>query len=123
MDVPTIRTRLRDIAYARSGDKGSSSNIGLIAYTAEGYRYLRDVVTADTVKSYFQALGPVQVDRYEIPGLWAFNFLLKGVLGEGGSRSLRIDAQGKALAVALLEMELELPVELHDQCVRKREEI
>ncbi len=123
MDVPTIRTQLRDIAYARSGDKGSSSNIGLIAYTAEGYGYLRDVVTADRVKSYFQALGPVQVDRYEIPGLWAFNFLLKGVLGEGGSRSLRIDAQGKALAVALLEMELELPAELHDQCVQKREEI
>ncbi len=123
MDVPTMTTRLRDIAYARSGDKGSSSNIGLIAYTAEGYRYLRDVVTADMVRSYFQALGPVQVDRYEIPGLWALNFLLKGVLGEGGSRSLRIDAQGKALAVALLEMELELPAELHDQCVRKREEI
>ncbi len=120
MNVPTKRTRLRDIAYARSGDKGSSSNIGVIVYTTAGYRYLRDFLTADLVRSYFQALGPVQVDRYEIPGLLVFNFLLKGVLGGGGSRSLRVDSQGKALGVALLEMELDLPVELHDQCVRKR---
>lgn len=113
--------KLRDIAYARSGDKGSSSNIGVIAYTPAGYRYLRDSLTSEVVKSYFQALGPVQVDRYEIPGLLAFNFLLKGVLGDGGSRSLRVDAQGKALGVALLEMEIDLPVELHHECVRKRE--
>ncbi|RPJ58426.1 MAG: hypothetical protein EHM23_17620 [Acidobacteria bacterium] len=121
MEGATKRARLRDIAYARSGDKGSSSNIGLIAYTPEGYRYLRDSLTSDVVQSYFRALGPVHVDRYEIPGLLAFNFLLKGVLGEGGSRSLRVDAQGKALGVALLEMELEMPVQLHDRCVRKRE--
>ncbi len=120
MEGANIRTRLRDIAYARSGDKGSSSNIGVIAYTAEGYRYLRDSLTPDAVRSYFEELGPLQVDRYEIPGLLAFNFLLKGVLGEGGSRSLRVDAQGKALGVALLEMELELPVQLHDRCVRKK---
>jgi len=121
MAQATIRTRLREIAYARSGDKGSSSNIGVIAYTAEGYRYLRDFLTPGLVQTYFQSLRPVRVDRYEIPGLWAFNFLLKGVLGEGGSRSLRIDAQGKALGVALLAMELELPAELHDLCVRKKE--
>lgn len=120
MNVPTVRTRLRDIAYARSGDKGSSSNIGIIAYTREGYRYLEAFLTPDVVRSYFQALNPVRVVRYEIPGLLAFNFLLHGVLGEGGSRSLRIDAQGKALAVALLEMEMELPVQLHDECVRKK---
>lgn len=113
--------KLRNIAYARSGDKGSSSNIGVIAYTPAGYRYLHEFLTAQLVKSYFQALGPVHVDRYEIPGLLAFNFVLKGVLGEGGSRSLRVDAQGKALGVALLEMEIDLPVELHDECVRKRD--
>ncbi len=120
MDGATRRARLRDIAYARSGDKGSSSNIGVIAYTPEGYRFLRDALTPDRVRSYFQALGPVRVDRYEIPGLLALNFLLKGVLGEGGSRSLRVDAQGKALGVALLEMEIELPVQLYDDCLRKR---
>jgi hypothetical protein len=123
MGIPMVHTRLRDIAYARSGDKGSSSNIGVIAYTPEGYQYLRDSLTPDLVRSYFEALGPVRVDRYEIPGLLAFNFLLEGVLAEGGSRSLRIDAQGKALGVALLEMELEVPVWLHEQCLRKREEI
>ncbi len=120
MEVAIIRTQLREIAHARSGDKGSSSNIGVVAYTPDGYRYLRDSLTPDRVRAYFQPLGPLQVDRFEIPGLLAFNFLLKGVLGEGGSRSLRVDAQGKALGVALLEMELELPVQLHDQCVRKK---
>jgi len=112
--------RLREIAYARSGDKGSSSNIGRMAYTEEGYQYLRDSLTSDVIRSYFLPLGVTRVERYEIPKLWAFNFLLYRVLGEGGSRSLRVDAQGKALAVALLEMELELPAELHDRCVRKK---
>lgn len=120
MNSRMIRTQLRDIAYARSGDKGSSSNVGVVAYTAAGYEYLRDFLTSDVVRRYFQPLRPLQVDRYEIPGLLAFNFLLRGALGEGGSRSLRVDAQGKALGVALLEMELDLPVELHDRCVRKR---
>jgi hypothetical protein len=120
MSAPARRTRLREIAYARSGDKGSSSNIGLIAYTEEGYQYLRDSLTSDLIHNYFLPLGVTRAERFEIPKLRAFNFLLYGVLGEGGSRSLRVDAQGKALAVALLEMELELPAELHDRCVRKK---
>lgn len=120
MSNETVRTPLGAIAYSRSGDKGSTANIGVIAYTAEGYSYLRDVLTQDVVRDYFQSLGCGQVDRYEIPKLLAFNFVLRGVLGEGGSRSLRVDAQGKALGVALLELELELPADLHDRCLRKK---
>lgn len=95
---------LRDIAYARSGDKGSSSNIGVIAYDAAGYEFLRDYLTAEKVQAYFAPLGVTSTLRYELPNLEALNFVLKGVLAGGGSRSLRIDAQGKALGQALLEM-------------------
>lgn len=95
---------LRDIAYARSGDKGSSANIGVIAYDAKGYEYLQTYLTADVVHDYFRTLGPIKTVRYELPNLLALNFVLEGVLGEGGSRSLRIDSQGKVLGQALLEM-------------------
>lgn len=111
-----MRVKLRDIAYARSGDKGSSSNIGVVAYTEEGYQHLSLELTPDVVAHHFRALRPLRVDRYELPLLLAFNFVLAGVLGEGGSRSLRVDAQGKALGVALLELELEIPAELYEKC-------
>jgi hypothetical protein len=103
-----MSTPLRKIAYARSGDKGSSANIGLIAYSAESYSFLEEYLTAERVKEYFAALQPLSVVRYELPNLNAFNFVLKGILGGGASRSLRLDSQGKALAQALLEMEVEL---------------
>ena len=100
---------LHEIAYARSGDKGIHANIGVIAYQPEGYRFLRDNLTKESVHRYFEPLGVQETIRYELPNLLALNFLLKGILGEGGSRSLRIDAQGKALGQALLEMEIEIP--------------
>lgn len=99
-------TILREIAYARSGDKGSSSNIGVIAYTQESYEFLVNYLTAEKVNTYFAPLGVTSTIRYELPNLLALNFVLKDVLAGGGSRSLRIDAQGKALGQALLEMEL-----------------
>lgn len=104
-----INCSLRQIAHARSGDKGSSANIGVIAYTTEGYEYLIDYLTAEKVELYFQPLQPISTIRYELPNLLALNFVLKGVLGEGGSRSLRLDAQGKALGQALLEMKIVVP--------------
>lgn len=97
---------LRDIAYARSGDKGSSSNIGVIAYDAKGYEYLLEHLTAEVVQEYFKPLGVVATIRYELPNLQALNFVLTGVLDGGGSRSLRIDSQGKVLGQALLEIEI-----------------
>lgn len=97
---------LRDIAYARSGDKGSSANIGVIAYNAKGYEYLVKHLTEEVVGNFFKPLGKFSVTRYELPNLYALNFVLSGILGEGGSRSLRIDSQGKVLGQALLEIEL-----------------
>lgn len=100
------------IAYARSGDKGSNSNIGVIAYTAQGYAFLDKFLTPEIVGAYFHPLKPTTVTRYELPNLWALNFILEGVLAGGGSLSLRSDAQGKALGQALLEMPIAVPEEI-----------
>jgi hypothetical protein len=100
------KKHLRDIAYARSGDKGSSANIGIIAYDAKGYEYLLEHLTAEKVQAYFKPLGATSTVRYELPNLLALNFVLAAVLDGGGSRSLRIDSQGKVLGQALLEMEI-----------------
>ncbi|MBN9378753.1 MAG: hypothetical protein BGO14_07765 [Chlamydiales bacterium 38-26] len=103
---PPVKLILKDIAYARSGDKGSSANIGIVAYDLKGYEFLIKYLTAETVQNYFKTLGVASTIRYELPNLLALNFVLQGVLAGGGSRSLRIDAQGKVLGQALLEMEL-----------------
>ena len=100
--------RLGEIAFARSGDKGSGANVGVIAYTRTGYNYLRRALSVSRVGKFYKRLGVGQVVRYELPNLLAFNFVLPGVLAGGASRSLRIDAQGKALGQALLEMELKI---------------
>ena len=100
--------RLGEIAYSRSGDKGSSANVGVIARTPEGFALLRGVLSAAAVERFFKPFGVGKVVRYELPNLGAFNFILPGVLAGGASRSLRIDAQGKALGQALLEMELKI---------------
>lgn len=104
--------KLYEIAYARSGDKGSSANIGVIAYTPDGFLFLSEYLTAERVAEYFQTLSPQSVLRYSLPNLGALNYVLVGVLAGGGSRSLRIDSQGKALGQALLEMTLPIPTEL-----------
>ncbi len=101
--------RLGDIAHGRSGDKGNHANIGVIAYTAAGHAYLERELTGDRVKEYFRSLSPDKVDRFDLPRLFALNFVLWNALGGGASDSLRTDTQGKALATALLEMELPDP--------------
>src|SRR4051794_29200924 len=104
-----MQLRLGQIARARSGDKGSSANVGVIARSADSYALLRDALTADRVEAFFRPLGVGRVVRYELPNLLAFNFVLPGVLGEGGGGlSLRTDAQGKALGQALLEIMIEV---------------
>jgi Acyclic terpene utilisation family protein AtuA len=97
---PPSAPTLRDIAYARSGDKGAHANIGVLARRTEDYAFLRIWLTADRVAAYFQPLGVESVDRYELPNLDGFNFILRGVL----RNSLRTDAQGKVLGQALLEL-------------------
>jgi hypothetical protein len=100
---------LRDIAHGRSGDKGNHANVAVIAYTAAGYAWLREHLTAEAVRNYFAPLGPSRVVRYEAPNLFALNFLLYDVLAGGASRSLRSDTQGKTFALALLQMPLPRP--------------
>lgn len=103
-----MRFQLRQICYARSGDKGDNANIGLIALRQDYYPIIQKHVTAERVKKYFEgiALGPVE--RFEMPNLWALNFLLHQALGGGGTKSLKNDAQGKTLSAALLRMEIEI---------------
>jgi hypothetical protein len=100
---------LGDIAHARSGDKGNHANVGVIAYTPEGYEFLRETLTGERVAEYFAALEPSRVERFELPRLGALNFLLYNALAGGASQSLRIDTQGKLLATSVLELELPRP--------------
>ena len=102
-----MKRKLIELAYARSGDKGSNVNIGLIARQPNDYELLKMRVTEKEVSKFFSALSPTEVIRYELPNLNAFNFVLKGVLQGGGSLSLGSDAQGKAMEQALLEMEID----------------
>jgi len=101
--------RLLDIAHARSGDKGDTANIGLIARRPEYYPILVDRVTAARVARHFRGLITGPVERFELPNLQALNFLLHGALDGGGTISLKTDAQGKVFSTALLRMEIELP--------------
>jgi hypothetical protein len=100
---------LRQIAFARSGDKGSSANIAVFGRTRAAYAWMRRHLTEEVVKNYFRPLGGGAVTRYDVPNLSALNFVLEGVLAGGGSRSLRIDSQGKTLGMALLELPVEYP--------------
>jgi hypothetical protein len=109
--------RLGEVAYARSGDKGSSANVGVIAYTSRGFEILREKLSASEVERFFKPMGVETVVRYELPNLWALNFVLPEVLAGGASRSLRIDAQGKTLGQSLLEMSLPIPSDLLPQCL------
>lgn len=97
---------LSEIAYARSGDKGSHANIGVIARNPEDFTLLGQLLTEERIMSYFKGLKPTRVVRYALPNLHAYNFVLENVLDGGGSRSLRLDSQGKTLGQALLLMEI-----------------
>jgi hypothetical protein len=107
---------LSDLAHGRSGDKGNHANVAVIAYTSQGYAWLCQHLTAETVRQYFQPLGPSRVVRYEAANLLALNFMLYDVLAGGASRSLRSDNQGKTLALALLRMPIERPSNFDAMC-------
>ncbi|MFO0948079.1 MAG: hypothetical protein U1D30_19525 [Planctomycetota bacterium] len=116
----TTTVRLGEIAHARSGDKGSGANVGIIAYTNTGYEFLQGKLSAERVEQFFQPMGVGKVTRFEIPNLGAFNFLLPNILAGGGSRSLRTDAQGKTLGQALLELPMDIPEDLLPACRRPK---
>ena len=99
--------KLREIAHCRTGDKGNTSNISLIAYDPADYDLLTEQVTAAKVKEWFSPIVAGEVTRYELPSLGALNFVLSDALGGGVTRSLAIDTHGKSLGFLLLEMEIE----------------
>lgn len=104
-----MKVQLIKIAHARSGDKGDTANIGLIALKPEYYPLLVEQVTAERVKQHFTGICKGKVERFELPNLGALNFLLHEALGGGGTITLKHDAQGKTLSTALLRMEIDIP--------------
>ena len=106
------KVKLVKIAHSRSGDKGDTANVGLIALKPEYYPVLVEQVTAARVKEHFRGICLGEVERFELPNLGALNFLLHESLDGGGTISLKTDAQGKTYSTALLRMEIDVPDEL-----------
>lgn len=103
-----MKVQLTKLAHARSGDKGDTANVGLIALREEFYPLLAREVTGARVKEHFNGICKGHVERFELPNLGALNFLLHESLGGGGTLSLMTDAQGKTFSTALLRMEIEV---------------
>jgi hypothetical protein len=101
--------KLREIAHSRTGDKGNTSNISVIAYDPKYFPLLKEQVTAARVKAHFAGVVQGDVVRYELPNIAALNFVMDQTLGGGVTRSLALDAHGKSLSSALLDLEIELP--------------
>jgi hypothetical protein len=98
--------KLRQIAHSRTGDKGNTSNISVIAFEARHYPLLLRGVTAERIKEHFRDIADGEVTRYELPAIGALNFVLKDTLGGGVTRSLALDAHGKSLSSAILELDI-----------------
>src|SRR5947208_13721936 len=103
-----MKIQLTKLAHARSGDKGDTANVGLIALRDEFYPLLVREVTAARVKEHFKGICKGEVERFDLPNLGALNFLLHESLGGGGTLSLMTDAQGKTFSTALLRLEIEV---------------
>ncbi len=110
MKVPLLR-----LCHARSGDKGDTANVGLIALRPEIYPLIEREVTPQRVKEHFRGIARGKVERFELPNLYALNFLLHEALGGGGTLSLKTDAQGKTYSAALLRMEVDVPDDLAER--------
>ncbi len=107
-----MKTRLYLLAHGRSGDKGNDCNIGIIARKEEWYPFIENTVSAGEVETFLKPLAEGPVERFELPKLGALNFLVRNALGGGGSKSLRLDAQGKTYAQGLLKMPIEVSDDL-----------
>ena len=99
--------KLRELAHSRTGDKGNTSNISVIAFDAKHFPLLKDQVTAERVKAHFAGVVEGEVVRYELPNISALNFVMTGALGGGVTRSLALDAHGKSLSSALLDLDID----------------
>lgn len=107
-----METLLQHVAHVRSGDKGDTSNVVVVAYTEGLYVPLKEQLTAERMRAHYDGLVTGEVRRYCVDHLWVMNFLLSGALGGGVSRSLRLDQYGKTMAAAALGIPLEVPDEL-----------
>jgi hypothetical protein len=107
-----MKIRLENAAHCRSGDKGNTSNISVIAYAPEIYPFIREQLTAERFRDFYAGVVKGEVTRYEVDGLHALNFVAQGALGGGVSRSLCLDNYGKSLSSRILAFELEIPDEL-----------
>ena len=101
--------KLRELAHGRAGDKGHTCNISVIAYDRRDYPHLQREVTAVRVREFFDGLVPGEIVRYELPQLGALNFVMTRALGGGVTRSLALDAHGKSLSSALMNLEIPDP--------------
>ena len=113
-----MRVPLSRIAFARSGDKGDTANVGVIALAPEAYEHLVTQVSPERVKSHFAGVCRGHVERFELPNLSALNFLLHESLGGGGTVSLMLDAQGKTFGAGILALEVEVPEDVVAVCDR-----
>ena len=104
-----MRVKLREIAHARSGEKGDIVNISVIAYREEDYELIEKRVTVASVRELFGPITKGEIRRYEVPNVGALNFVLEGALGGGRSRTLAFDESGKALSSLILTMDIEVP--------------
>lgn len=111
-----MKIRLVDIAHARSGDKGDTANVGVIALEPRWYPILQKYVTLDRVEQHFRGVIQGGVERFELPNLNALNFLLHGALDGGGTLSLKTDAQGKVFSTALLRLVIDVPDDVAASC-------
>ncbi len=107
-----MKVQLIRLAHGRSGDKGDTSNVGVIALKPEYYEIIKREVTPERVKEHFGDMVKGAVERFEMPNIGALNFLLHNALGGGGTITLKHDAQGKTMSTALLRMEIEVPDDL-----------
>ena len=107
-----MKIQLLQIAHARSGDKGDAANVGVIAREERFYPVIRKALTTAVVKKHFKGICLGKVERYELPNLWALNFVLNNALGGGGTVSLKHDAQGKTLSAAMLKLMIDVPPSL-----------
>ena len=115
----TVRIPLARLAHARSGDKADWVDFGLFAWNAEGYAILEREVTAERVRAHFAPWLPGEVEAWPLPNILALKFVLKGALQGGGARNLRLDNLGKAMAGALLRMEIEVSAEELDEATKR----
>lgn len=109
-----MKVKLIQLAHGRSGDKGDTANVGVIALKPEYYEILKKEVTVERVKAHFGEMVKGPVERFEMPNIGALNFLLHNALGGGGTITLKHDAQGKTMSTALLRMEIEVPDDLFE---------